>query len=65
MPKLKTLKSARKRFKRTKNGKFKRHMAYGRHLLTHKSAGRKRKLRSADIIEPEDQARVKRMLPYG
>jgi large subunit ribosomal protein L35 len=65
MPKLKTRKSAAKRFKRTKNGKFKRQMAYARHLLTHKSAKRRRKLRTATILAPEDQKRVERMLPYG
>lgn len=65
MPKMKTNKSASKRFKLTKKGKVKRHKAYGSHLKTHKSAKRKRRLRTADIVGPEDAARVKRMLPYG
>ena len=65
MPKLKTNKSASKRFKRTKNGKFKRHMAYARHLLTGKSAKRKRKLRSAAVAEAEDTRRLRRMMPYS
>ncbi len=65
MAKIKTLKSAAKRFKRTKNGKFKRHMAFKRHLLTHKSAKRRRNLRAATTLSPEDTVRVKRMLPYG
>lgn len=65
MPKLKTKKSASKRFKRTKNGKFKRHMAFARHLLTGKSAKRKRKLRSAVVVEPEDARKLRRMMPYS
>lgn len=65
MPKLKTKRSAAKRFKRTKNGKFKRHMAFGRHLLTHKSSKRKRKLRTATVLSPEDARAVKNMIPYA
>jgi len=65
MPKLKTNRSASKRFRRTKNGKFKRSMAFGRHLLTRKSAKRRRKLRTPTMLSAGDAARVKRMLPYG
>jgi large subunit ribosomal protein L35 len=65
MPKMKTNKSASKRFKLTKKGKIKRHKAFASHLKTHKSAKRKRNLRKADILGPEDHARVKQMLPYG
>ena len=65
MPKMKTNKSASKRFKVTKTGKIKRHKAFASHLKTHKSAKRRRNLRKADILEPEDMDRVKRMLPSG
>ena len=65
MPKMKTNNSASKRFKVTKTGKIKRHKAFASHLKTHKSAKRRRNLRKADILEPEDMDRVKRMLPYG
>jgi large subunit ribosomal protein L35 len=65
MPKLKTNRAAAKRFKRTKNGKFKRHMAYSRHLLTHKSAKRRRRLRTASVLSPQDARRMKDLLPYG
>lgn len=65
MPKLKTNKAAAKRFKKTKNGKFKRGMAFASHLLTHKSSKRRRKLRTAVVLGPEDVKRVKRMLPYA
>jgi|GEM_PF-708884 len=40
MPKMKTNKSASKRFKVTKTGKIKRHKAFASHLKTHKSAKR-------------------------
>ncbi len=65
MPKMKTNKSASKRFKLTKTGKIKRHKAFASHLKTHKSAKRRRSLRRAEILGPEDTDRVKRMLPYG
>ena len=62
---MKTNKSASKRLKVTTTGKIKRHKAFASHLKTHKSAKRRRNLRKADILEPEDMDRVKRMLPYG
>ncbi|MGI6461645.1 MAG: 50S ribosomal protein L35 [Candidatus Hydrogenedentales bacterium] len=65
MPKMKTNKSASKRFKLTKTGKVKRHKAFASHLKTHKSAKRRRNLRKAVILGPEDADNVKRMLPYG
>jgi len=65
MPKLKTNKSAAKRFKSTKSGKFKRSKAFGAHLLTGKSAKRRRKLRKAGMLSTADVKRVKGMLPYG
>ena len=65
MPKLKTNKAAAKRFKRTKNGKFKRNMAFGRHLKTSKSSKRRRKLRTATTVGAQDEARLRSLLPYG
>jgi len=65
MPKLKTNKSASKRLKRTKTGKFKRMNAFARHKLTHKTAKRRRRLRTAVLIAGVDEQRVSRMLPYG
>ena len=47
MPKMKTHKGARKRFKITANGKLKRRQASKKHLLSHKSGKRKRQLREA------------------
>ncbi|MBN2309623.1 MAG: 50S ribosomal protein L35 [Candidatus Hydrogenedentes bacterium] len=65
MPKIKTNKSAAKRFRKSKGGKFKRHMAFARHLMTGKSANRKRKLRKALVLGAADMQRVRRMLPYS
>jgi large subunit ribosomal protein L35 len=64
MPKIKTHSGASKRFKRTKTGKFKRHKAYARHLLGHKSAKRRRNLRKSDICSPGDTKRLQLLLPY-
>lgn len=64
MPKLKTNRSAAKRFRKTKTGKFKRCMAFGGHLLTGKSAKRRRRLRQATLVSGSDAKRIKRLLPY-
>ena len=65
MPKLKTSKTVRKRFKISANGK----VSYGkqgrRHLLTDKSGSKKRKLRAGKQIDPTDRDRVVKSLPYG
>lgn len=65
MPKLKTNRGAAKRFKRTGTGKFKRSQSHLRHILTKKSTKRKRHLRSADLVHSNDQAALKKMLPYS
>jgi large subunit ribosomal protein L35 len=65
MPKMKTLKAAAKRFKRTASGKLKRGFAYHSHILTKKSAKRKRHLRQDTLVSAADQSNVERMLPYG
>ncbi|MEZ6196131.1 MAG: 50S ribosomal protein L35 [Planctomycetota bacterium] len=61
MPKQKTNRSARKRFKLTKTGKVKRNRAYKSHLKQTKSQKRIRKLRKSQICAPGD-ARVAKML---
>ena len=47
MPKVKTSRAAAKRFKKTGTGQLKRMKAYKSHILTKKSAKRKRNLRHA------------------
>ena len=51
MPKMKTNRAAAKRFKKTGTGKLKRNKAYKSHILTKKSAKRKRNLRKATITD--------------
>jgi large subunit ribosomal protein L35 len=65
MPKLKTHKGAAKRFRLTATGKVKRGHAYARHILTKKSAKRKRLLDIDVIVKKADEKEVRRMLPYG
>jgi large subunit ribosomal protein L35 len=65
MPKMKTSRSAAKRFKLTAGGKVKRMRAYKSHILTKKTAKRKRRLRKSDICAPGDAKRIKRLLRGG
>lgn len=62
MPKMKTVSSAKKRFKLTASGKFKREKAYKSHILTKKTRKTKRNLRKSTLVHPTDEKRVKRML---
>ena len=65
MPKIKTHRGAAKRFKKTATGKFVRHHAFARHILTTKTRKRKRKLVQSALIAPADQKRLQKMLPYA
>ena len=47
MPKMKTHKGSKKRFRVTATGKLKRRQAGKKHLLSHKTGKRKRHLREA------------------
>jgi large subunit ribosomal protein L35 len=62
MPKMKSNRAAKKRFKVTATGKIKREKAYKSHILTKKSAKRKRNLRTATTVSDGDSKRVKRMI---
>ncbi|MCR4942555.1 MAG: 50S ribosomal protein L35 [Campylobacter sp.] len=61
MPKMKTLRGAAKRFKVGKN-KIKRGSAFRSHILTKKSAERKRNLRGPHYVDSTNVAAVKKML---
>jgi large subunit ribosomal protein L35 len=65
MPKLKTNKAAAKRFRKTARGKWKRNKANFSHLLTKKSAKRKRGLRQPTTVASTEAKRVARMVPYA
>lgn len=62
--KLKTNRSAAKRFTKTGCGKIKRSKAYASHLLSSKSRKRKRNLRKSTLVDSANMCGVKRMLPY-
>lgn len=64
MPKMKTKKSAAKRFKTTGTGKLKRMKAYKSHILTKKSTKRKRNLRKATTVDATNASVMKKILPY-
>ena len=66
MPKMKTKKSAAKRFTFTGTGKVKYKKQNLRHILTKKSTKRKRNLRHAGILDEVNVLVIrKQMLPYG
>ena len=65
MPKMKTNRAAAKRFRRNGSGSFRHGRAGKRHLLTHKSARRRRQLRGSTNVTGGDMNRIKGMLPYA
>ena len=65
MPKMKSNSGAKKRFRFTASGKVKYKKANKSHILTNKKTKRKRKLRAAGYLDPSDEQRVRRLLPYG
>jgi len=62
MPKMKTVSSAKKRFKMKKNGTIKRGSAFRSHILTKKDQKRKRHLRAPKLVDNADVAAVRLML---
>jgi large subunit ribosomal protein L35 len=65
VPKLKSNRSAAKRFSVTGKGKVKTKRAFMRHILGKKAQKRKRKLRRPGILEGHKAARIKRLIPYS
>ena len=65
MPKMKTKKSASKRFIVRNSGSIKRGQAFKRHILTKKTTKAKRHLRGPVEVHPADLASVRRMMPYA
>ncbi len=60
--KMKRRSAAKKRFKLVGNNKIKRAKAYRRHLLTHKSAKRRRGLRKRSYVSSADSKRIAELL---
>jgi len=66
MPKMKTKKSAAKRYSFTGTGKVRYKKQNLRHILTKKTSKRKRNLRKSGILSSDNTGSIKKqLLPYG
>lgn len=66
MPKLKTKKSAAKRFRISGSGKkIIRRKANKNHLLEHKTAKQTRRLSNLALVDESNEKEVRLMLPYA
>ena len=65
MPKMKTKKSASKRFKVRASGSIKRGQAFKRHILTKKTTKNKRHLRGTTAVHESNVASVRAMMPVA
>jgi len=65
MPKMKSNSGAKKRFRTTGSGKFRRGRKGKRHLLTNKSQKRKRHLRKQGLVHKAQEKQIRAMLPYA
>jgi len=65
MPKIKTNRSAAKRFKKTGTGKFVYRKSHASHILTKKTTKRKRSLRKGHIIDKANTKEIRLLLPNG
>jgi large subunit ribosomal protein L35 len=62
MPKMKSDSGAKKRFKKTASGKYKRRKAFRSHILSTKSSKRKRHLRKATLVSEQEQKKMVMMI---
>ena len=62
MPKMKTSKTAAKRFKKTGSGKLRRQQAMRQHLFEKKQSTRTRRLDGDVDVHPSDERNIKRLL---
>lgn len=62
MPKMKSCRGAKKRFRVTATGKIKSRRAFRSHILTSKSTKRKRHLRKAAYVNSVDAPRAHKMI---
>lgn len=62
MPKMKTHRGAKKRFKVTSGGKVLRHHSMCSHILTKKTTKRKRRLRKSTEVEGKFASKIKQMI---
>jgi large subunit ribosomal protein L35 len=62
MPKMKTNRAARKRFRVTGSGKIVHRKAWGSHLFKSKSRSRQIRLKGNKVVDAADHGRARRLL---
>ena len=65
MPKIRTSRTAAKRFKISKSGKVKFKHAYARHMFSAKNPKQKARLRRTGILGKADAAKILAVMPYA
>ncbi len=65
MPKMKSNRAAKKRFRVTGTGRVRRSKGGCNHCMQEKSRKRLRRLRKNDMVDKSFEKRIKLMLPYG
>ncbi len=65
MPKIKTNRSAAKRFKKTGTGKLVYSKSNANHILTKKTTKRKRSLRKSHLVDKTNKKVLSQLLPNG
>ncbi len=65
MPKIKTRRSAAKRFEAIGNGKYRRRRQGLRHILTKKDSKRRMRLGQSALVDSANLKSVRRLLPNG
>ncbi|MFO0416068.1 MAG: 50S ribosomal protein L35 [Pseudomonadota bacterium] len=65
MPKIKTNRTARKKFSINKKGTIKRAGAHHSHKTSTKGPKRRRNLRKMKIVDDTNASAIRRQLPYG
>jgi large subunit ribosomal protein L35 len=64
VPKIKTNRSAAKRFRVTGSGKIKRNKGFKSHILSTKNKKRKRHLRQATLVAGVEASNIRKLIPY-
>ncbi|MGE4557724.1 MAG: 50S ribosomal protein L35 [Desulfovibrionaceae bacterium] len=65
MPKMKTNRSAAKRFSKTGAGKWRRHQQGMRHILTKMQRKRQRRLNKLALVDQANAKALDRLMPYA
>ena len=64
MPKMKTNKAVKKRFRITKNKKVLSRSSFRRHMMTDRTSKKKRQTRGWRNVDKTDRKRILMVLPY-